>query len=265
MTDSNLRELERRFRTSGSVEDEAAWLLARVRAGELEQSKLNAAAFLEHKAARLAGYSELPLWNNDIRAFVSEIIALGAWRTPKGAPSAANQLAIRCLCASAYSLAENKTDDRLATSSRLALAAVDRWIPHPTKENQTACVPFLIPTTAFDDVYWLCYLVTRKRLAKPTLSTYLERGLNWASPGGLMRAAQQEVVPWLLGYRDPVADRCADRVSRGEPIPPPLKAVSACTKTRCKGEVFRVNTEVFQVLPGRLVCATCETATVEQP
>jgi hypothetical protein len=40
MTDLNLRELERRSRASGSVEDEAAWLRARVPARKLNQSKL---------------------------------------------------------------------------------------------------------------------------------------------------------------------------------------------------------------------------------
>ncbi len=51
MTDSSLRELERRFRASGSVEDEAAWLRARVQAGELHQSRLEVAAYCGHKAA----------------------------------------------------------------------------------------------------------------------------------------------------------------------------------------------------------------------
>ena len=51
MTDSTLRKRERQFRTSGSVADEAAWLTARVRAGELEQSKLDLAACFGHEAA----------------------------------------------------------------------------------------------------------------------------------------------------------------------------------------------------------------------
>jgi hypothetical protein len=54
VTDTTLRELERRFRASGSVEDEAAWLRARVRAGELEQDELDLAAYLLNEAARLA-------------------------------------------------------------------------------------------------------------------------------------------------------------------------------------------------------------------
>ena len=53
MTDSHLRELERRFRASGSAEDEAAWLRARVQAGELAEHHLALAAYLGSPAAEL--------------------------------------------------------------------------------------------------------------------------------------------------------------------------------------------------------------------
>ena len=54
MSDESHRELERRFRTSaGSVEDEAAWLRARLQAGELSEERLGLAAYLGHHAARL--------------------------------------------------------------------------------------------------------------------------------------------------------------------------------------------------------------------
>ena len=60
VTDANLRALERRFRESGAVEDEAAWLLERVRVGELEQSKLELAAWCEHAPAHLACEGRVP-------------------------------------------------------------------------------------------------------------------------------------------------------------------------------------------------------------
>ena len=53
MSDVRLRELERRFRATGSAEDEAAWLRARAQAGYLDQSKLALAAFLGHDAASI--------------------------------------------------------------------------------------------------------------------------------------------------------------------------------------------------------------------
>ena len=44
MSDARLRELERRWRESGSTEDEAAYLRERVRVGDLTQERLELAA-----------------------------------------------------------------------------------------------------------------------------------------------------------------------------------------------------------------------------
>ncbi len=45
MSDSKLRELERRWRETGSVEDEAAYLRERVRVGDLTEERLEVAAY----------------------------------------------------------------------------------------------------------------------------------------------------------------------------------------------------------------------------
>lgn len=52
-TDSRIRELERKWKESGSVEDEAAYLLERVRVGDLEKEKLELAAWLGQPAAEV--------------------------------------------------------------------------------------------------------------------------------------------------------------------------------------------------------------------
>ncbi len=54
MSDPSLRELAQRWRQSGTVEDEAAYLRARRRAGDLDPERLHLAAFCRHPAARLA-------------------------------------------------------------------------------------------------------------------------------------------------------------------------------------------------------------------
>ena len=51
MSDAKLRELERQWRESGSIEDEAAYLRERVRAGDLTQERLELAAYFGHAAA----------------------------------------------------------------------------------------------------------------------------------------------------------------------------------------------------------------------
>lgn len=60
MTDQNLRDLARRAEATGSIEDEAALLLARVRAGDLAPDQLTLAAYCGHEAARRLLGEEAP-------------------------------------------------------------------------------------------------------------------------------------------------------------------------------------------------------------
>lgn len=52
MADQVLRQIERRFRETGSSDDEAAYLQSRVRAGDLDPTRLRLAARLGHPAAQ---------------------------------------------------------------------------------------------------------------------------------------------------------------------------------------------------------------------
>ncbi|MBX3467761.1 MAG: hypothetical protein KF878_12830 [Planctomycetes bacterium] len=52
MSDTKLRDLERRWRETGSPDDEAAYLLERVRVGDLTQERLELAAYCGHEGAR---------------------------------------------------------------------------------------------------------------------------------------------------------------------------------------------------------------------
>ncbi|MDC3378773.1 hypothetical protein OAX78_00640 [Planctomycetota bacterium] len=54
MSDEKLRELERRSKQSGAVEDEAAFLLARVRTANLALERLELAAYCGHEGAQAA-------------------------------------------------------------------------------------------------------------------------------------------------------------------------------------------------------------------
>lgn len=58
MSDERLRELERSWKESGAVEDEAAFLSERVRVGDLSSEQLQLAAYLNHPAA-VSGLDEL--------------------------------------------------------------------------------------------------------------------------------------------------------------------------------------------------------------
>ncbi len=60
MSDARLRELERRWKETGSPDDEAAYLLERVRVGDLTRERLELAAYCGHEAAIGSDAQELP-------------------------------------------------------------------------------------------------------------------------------------------------------------------------------------------------------------
>jgi hypothetical protein len=61
MSDTRLRDLERRWMETGSVQDEAVFLLERVRVGDLTRVRLELAAYCGHEAAsRALGLQHLP-------------------------------------------------------------------------------------------------------------------------------------------------------------------------------------------------------------
>ncbi len=61
MSDARLRELERRWKETGSPDDEAAYLLERVRVGDLTRERLELAAYCGHEGARKATGAPDPL------------------------------------------------------------------------------------------------------------------------------------------------------------------------------------------------------------
>lgn len=72
MADPGLRELERRWRQSGAPDDEARWLVARLRKGELDAGRLELAACCDHRPAdqalRAVGIAPSPTsWVTDVR------------------------------------------------------------------------------------------------------------------------------------------------------------------------------------------------------
>ncbi len=61
MSDERLREVERRAREPGTPDDQAAWLVERLRMGRLTRRRLEAAAHCGHEGARLVlGTKPLP-------------------------------------------------------------------------------------------------------------------------------------------------------------------------------------------------------------
>lgn len=78
MADLALRDLERRWRLSGAPDDEARWLIARHRLGELDLSRLELAACCDHAAAGQAllalGVTPSPTsWVTDVRRWGDDV------------------------------------------------------------------------------------------------------------------------------------------------------------------------------------------------
>jgi len=126
VTDSKLRELERRWKESGSVEDEARYLLGRVRVGNLERGKLELAAYCGHEGAlmsvpQLKGARSLPLrdWLRRLRSrFGREALV-----------RAGLVFAWNCL----------PTWERVAPSDRrprMAIDAAEEWLRSPGQETE---------------------------------------------------------------------------------------------------------------------------------
>ena len=273
MSDANLRELERRFRASGTVEDEAAWLLERARAAELEQSRVEMAAYLGHPAALLGlgraqdgrpvedwlddlpghreflqrfvlagGAASLPAWHRDHPAWPDEHRAREAARTPEdrarqaifGRPASmtspiplqdepdlaihAAERLIACPCADheeeVHDLVDNATPQGLLAAQPALLAAslvaallgqdeADRSLRLSVQEVVgNACLVVVDPGA--DLLLHDLNVRERRQVSRLPAGAVPNCPQVWEDVRG-------DVVPWLLGYSDPVRERVEAR------------------------------------------------------
>lgn len=87
MADEELRALERRWRTTGAVDDGAAFLQAKLRAGLIDEQRLRLAAFVGDPAAALvAGCEAAPrhLLTCDPFELGEYLVGVGAWGKEAG-------------------------------------------------------------------------------------------------------------------------------------------------------------------------------------
>ncbi len=130
MSDEALRALERAFEESHAPADEAAWLAARERAGRLERSRLELAAFCGHKAARLALGAAAPREEPDIRKWCHALDRYGLEACVRAAHAAALNV---------VQLWAERPDPAVAylgeASPGEQLAAVQEWIECPCERH----------------------------------------------------------------------------------------------------------------------------------
>lgn len=253
--DHDLNELKRRFLDTGSVEDEARLLQARVRAGELSEKRLRAAALVAHPAAvAILGPapSKTPaLW--PIHEWANALGDLG-WRV---SARAALAVALSCLEQTRQSTEalnpetpqdpfalpttgnpfELRTDLYLADLLQEAIVCPDEelderigeWAHHtPAPCGQGA---WRLQRSALE----AGFQILSQRTSKPfitwwwqTCLTELEREGHdlhtafevfrggEASSLAELNAIRDELAPPLLAYRDPIAERRARCLERAE-------------------------------------------------
>ena len=202
MSDEHLRELERRWRETGSVEDEAAWLGARVKAGDLDPEKLEVLEHLGREGARLALASLVTQPSGDPVDFLEAGSALRV-KCLRGWP---HEAALRLLAAT-WGQMEAARD---SSEGRAGLLALEEWLSCPCQEHAEAVEQQGRFGISLSPESWDLAIQIATLLAD----------VPWTVEGGrpteLTRKAvwdglRAELVPWLLGYSDPVRERVQAR------------------------------------------------------
>lgn len=240
MPDSSLRKLERAFKESGSIEDEATWLRERVRVGDLSSERLEFVAKLGYPAVA----TKTPL--KDLTGFAEVIkVDLMSW---EGA--LASLRVVIALVSGALSWRENHTTiPEVAT----ALHAAEGFLTSPSAETALAATESLrideasealleglpendrdqarIGDMPYRTARWatfaarMAHLIWKNRDSDDFLALH---DVGWGSLNSSLNSLDgflqvdhhsahllEEFVPWLLGYGDPVRDRVDARKGAG--------------------------------------------------
>jgi hypothetical protein len=190
MSDERLRELERRWKETGSVEDEAKYLAERVRVGDLTNERLELAAYCGHQAAqRVAGSvhedgnpTDVMEWTDGLRRWGIEPYARAAVAKD------------RCY--------ESLRPLNVSDATRSVVDAFEDWILCPCGAHIESLVRLIGIRKADENIIW--------SVSEETLSSeFLGEAPSQTWKGWIC----DEIISWALGYRDPVGDRARARRS----------------------------------------------------
>ena len=202
MSDSKLRELERRWREKGSVEDEITYLRERLRVGELTRERLELAAYCGHEGAKralldqgTAAHIEGELAKDSLRTVTHKLARLG-----------------RQVLAVAGNAVLEGASKQLIQSAEVAsaIAAIKEWLRTPSSAARDAVL-------ACAEAAWACHrgsqapdrafaaaLVEFGELlqASDHTETNAYRLVRRLAQGGLVdpSAAQQQIASGLLSW-----------------------------------------------------------------
>lgn len=121
MSDARVRELERRWRETGAVADEASHLLERLRVGGLPRERLELAASCGHEAARLA----TGLQTVDLATLLARLD-----REPQPLP------VVAALACAMLTFSRWEVGSRAELAPRAAIDAARGWLIEPSEARQ---------------------------------------------------------------------------------------------------------------------------------
>ena len=207
MADSELRELERRWREDGDRDAEAALLRARVRAGTLAAPRLRLAAYLGHEAARLALGDAAPGQGPGGAAvafcFGLEDYGREAWLRAAWVVMDMHERHLEERSTAANSRPVTFKIERHRALLQRGLALVGGWLQEPSEEAQAELTRWSEAAPA-DRVGFALHAV---RDAAGRISSMPEEEL--------VENIRRALLPWALGHGDPVLDEMRTREAAG--------------------------------------------------
>lgn len=235
MIDRFLRELERRFKETGAPEDEAQWIRLRLRAGLLKHDQVKLASYLAHPAARLVVPSPLIANSYGEDPTLPEGCTL-RWlldggRGDGGLAQFGKMVMVRAAIA-AVRYVHDPLVDRSARGSAV-MRAVEAWALDPSPATRGECVREyeksvqvgpLVPgdgpcyAAGYSEkpdgcTGWVANCRSEITSAASRAGDidgdpdepHLVRSLSGEET--IQAAICAELIPWALGYRDPIAER----------------------------------------------------------
>ncbi|MBX3465907.1 MAG: hypothetical protein KF878_03285 [Planctomycetes bacterium] len=190
MSDARLRELERRWRRTGAVDDEALYLAERARAGDLAAERLALAAALGHEAARRAAPS--PPATDDDQRLVKAVSTCGVEALVRA------QVALARWSLGALAMARDRPPEPALAAAALAIGAAEAWLRCPcdrcVRAAQVAADQRLAGSVRFSG------LLAARHAALMVGAESLRHARRHATFGlGQVEVLRRELVPWLLG------------------------------------------------------------------
>jgi len=235
MSDSELRELERRYRASGSVQAEAAWLRARVQAGELALDCLKLAALLGHEGAHGVLGEAAPEPTLILREWDHPVEFNTLFDMVRDCADCGCEALVRLIVALSRHLLPLFERERTADfGPRAAIEISERWLVEPDKVSLTMlrdagwAAGASSDDVVFEDSVAHQVAELAQRAAEAAQNAHAsdrERTLASAEDAALQAlhsldpeeavqleaAVRAELVPWALGTLDPVAGRARTR------------------------------------------------------